>query len=411
MISLLNANKINLSKFLFLIVFILISLTLIKLQGSADNNIWLNWINNIKLYGIFDGYDKNSADYPPLSSVMLFLSQEIFNHGAIGDRQAIKLFGLCLLFISYLISLKISNNFFLAFSMFIFFTLSAGAMGYLDVYFLPFLLLSLFSLWRNKILWFSFFYTLTIFIKWQPLILAPFLLIYIIKKINLESNYNKRSRIVFNFVSPPIIIFAILCVLWGFTSIRDSFLSAASHNLLSANALNFNWIVTYLVEIIDPAFSDRFNSNSGRIYYIDSKATGYLRFISLGIKIVFISFYLFALNKYRLSNHSFENFLKLSSLGYLSYFMFNIGVHENHLFMIIPLLFFLSILQKEFLTHYIFFAMAFNINLFIFYGLSGSESIDRIFLGLDLTLPISIFIFVYFLNYYYLIISKINSHL
>jgi hypothetical protein len=100
-------------------------------------------------------------------------------------------------------------------------------------------------------------------------------------------------------------------------------------------------------------------------------------------------------------------FLKKKNLGDLllfcatvsfSYFILNKGVHQNHLFMS-ALLFILAYIEnRKFFTYMIITSIIFNMNLFIFYGSTGTEVIDRVISkSFDLT------IFTSILNIFFLI--------
>ena len=83
---------------------------------------------------------------------------------------------------------------------------------------------------------------------------------------------------------------------------------------------------------------------------------------------------------------SYESLLLYSLYGFVGYYIFNTGVHENHLFM--PAI--LGVLLLEFGRRRIFsglyWAFALNLNLFVFYGWDGRE-ID--YLSLPVTLLIA----------------------
>ena len=54
------------------------------------------------------------------------------------------------------------------------------ALGYSDIYFAPALILSLWMLKEGRWLWFSLSFAVGALIKWQPMIIAPFCLLYIL---------------------------------------------------------------------------------------------------------------------------------------------------------------------------------------------------------------------------------------
>jgi hypothetical protein len=72
-------------------------------------------------------------------------------------------------------------------------------------------------------------------------------------------------------------------------------------------------------------------------------------------------------------------------LGYLSYFLFNAGVHENHLFPIACLTWILAFIDSSQLVRAVNLSVAANINLFVFYGVFGPRS-PCVIAGVDITL-------------------------
>ena len=72
-------------------------------------------------------------------------------------------------------------------------------------------------------------------------------------------------------------------------------------------------------------------------------------------------------------------------LGYLAYFSFNTGVHENHLFLICCLAWILVFLEASQLMRCVNFSIAANANLFLFYGVFG-QRVNPVIAGLDITL-------------------------
>jgi len=89
---------------------------------------------------------------------------------------------------------------------------------------------------------------------------------------------------------------------------------------------------------------------------------------------------------YRIKSH-FESLLAFMLAGYLLYFTFNTGVHENHLFIAVILSVLLAALNKRYYPISLLIILAFNINLILFYGLNGRMVINRVlFNTLDPTL-------------------------
>ena len=403
-------SSITIFRIIFVLNYSLLLITFTFSNGNNDLNIFASWIENVNFYGLFNGFAENKMDYPPLSSVLLNMSEIIFQRLSLDNRQNIKLLGVAFLLLSSFIFYKITKNFFAALTLMVFLTLSSASIGYIDIYFLPTFLLSLYFLQKNKFHMFSLFFTLTILIKWQPIIIAPFFLFYIIRKIFDEPNPRLKRRIILDSTSPTLIIIFGAISLWGFVPMAKSFIYASFfHDFLSANALNFNWVLTWLIRVIKPELFGGLTSNK-ILYITDPHNELFILFI--GLRIIFAILYLFALYNFIKSEIAFEDLLKFSTLGYLSYFTFNIGVHENHLFLIIPILAYLSYLQSSFILQYFFAGFVFNLNLFLFYGISGNANdVDRVFINVDLSLFVAFTSVVYFFLFYFSEISFNKSKL
>ena len=103
--------------------------------------------------------------------------------------------------------------------------------------------------------------------------------------------------------------------------------------------------------------------------------------------------------KFIRSDKTFENLVLFALVGYLSYFTFAVGVHENHLFPAMVLATVLYWLDKERASNALIIAIAGNLNLVLFYGLTGAEPpLKRTIGGVDLALVISLLIVSFFLQ-------------
>jgi hypothetical protein len=167
---------------------------------------------------------------------------------------------------------------------------------------------------------------------------------------------------------------------------------AVGHTGLTGNALNYNWLTTYFLRLTQP---DRFGAIGGWTGAMDYSAVTEWTSADwpiVGIpRLLFALVYLSALLVFLRRSNSFENLLRFTIVGYLGYCIFNIGVHENHLFLA-PLLAFILcwVNRRDFYTTLILALMA-NINLFLFYGITGGGiSYDRQ-IGMDISVPLALF--------------------
>lgn len=68
---------------------------------------------------------------------------------------------------------------------------------------------------------------------------------------------------------------------------------------------------------------------------------------------------------------SFENFLLYTTAAFLSYFILNKGVHENHLHIAVIMLLLLYWENKKYFIDMLMWGILFNINMIVFYGFDG----------------------------------------
>jgi hypothetical protein len=197
-------------------------------------------------------------------------------------------------------------------------------------------------------------------------------------------------------VLPAGCIFLIVIAIFGFTPVWLAFKASLSHNYLSGNALNFNWILTHFLHVFAP---EQFgNLVYGRADFIITESVK----ITLASRILFAIFYLLTLVIFFRRQKTFTNFLIFAITGYLAYFTFNIGVHENHLFLPAILSVMLLWEKREYLLPGVLIVLINNINLYTFYGITGTGLTYARALGfkLDVALLLAIFNVIFFLFFW-----------
>lgn len=354
------------SKILFLILITSFAILSLRYRGTSDVDVWLDWIGNSEKYGITLGYKINRLDYPPLTNVILSIVSKFSASFQVSKFIGIKASLLLFLGLTSLTCYLFTRNIVITSLLQLSLTLNSAALGYLDVYFAPFLILSLFSLRKGNMFLFSVLYTLSCFIKWQPIVIAPFIVIYIFN-FNSIKDINKVNmlRILKHVLLPVTIVLALLFLFFGM-EIAKSFYRGFTNPMLSGNALNLNWIVTYFLHVFYPSKYEKL-LDDWRIFRIVFRDFGsYSVLIITGLsKLFLLVFYGFALLRFIKCRKSFENLILYSLLGFISYFIFNTGVHENHLFTACILSAILYSLNNRFLAIFLILAFVFNINLFL----------------------------------------------
>lgn len=196
-------------------------------------------------------------------------------------------------------------------------------------------------------------------------------------------------QVLFPAIAIAILIFSI----YGITPILDAFTKAlqieGNYGFLSGNALNLNWVITHFLHVFDP---DRFGSLVNGQAKLILAQNAPLKIVYLAKSLFWLS-YIFTLVLFLKSDKSYKNLILFSLLGFLVYFTFNVGVHENHLFVGAILSILLWIESKEYLLSMIIIILINSIDIFLFYGIAGEPGLpfSRIIGGVDMALLLSLF--------------------
>lgn len=357
--------------------------------GTSDVQVDLQWITNAENHGIREGYAANEDSYPPLVPSTLYSLSRIGNRFDLDHFVDFKIalyLWFCATGLAFLCCTKNpAMTSLLLFSL----VLNSVALGYLDIFLAPTLVLAFWSLRQKRLAWFSALYVASCLFKFQPLIIAPFLLIYLIVIARRES-WQATLAGFGRLVILPTLAVLIPCFAFFGTEILKALVRAFTyHPQLSANATNFNWILTYLFHVFVPAKYGALIH--GRPELIEDQP------ISILCRAFFGVCYLWSLAQFARRNKTFENLLFFSILGYLAYFTFNIGVHENHLFLPIILGLFLAAQNRSYLPLALATALISNLNLLVFYGIDGKGlPFDRV-VGVDLSVVLAVLEVVFFI--------------
>ena len=386
-----STTKITLGLMIFLFVCIL-SVNFIKSPGSGDMDYWIKWTNNADKYGLVQGFYYNQDMYPPLASVILFATYKAKFLLNVDPITGIKLSLFLFLIVASAIFYYWKKDFLFASLAMLSFSLNT-ILGYIDIYTFPTLILSFLALSKKKYVLFSVLFTLTCLIKMQPLIIAPFLIIYLLdfRNVNDLKHFDWKGFFK-NLVLPTLLILSLIVAIYG-VEVVNAFFRAAENPRLSGNALNLNWIITYFLRVF---------------HYFGPLKEGYIKWIMiedlriiLVPKILFFGFYLVTIFSFIKEEKTFKNLLLFSIIGHLSYFIFNTGVHENHLVISSILSLILFIIDRKYLPLTISIIIADNLNMFLFYGIDGKDFPFNRVIGVDITLIFAVIYLSAFLYLYY----------
>lgn len=332
-------------------------------------------------FGLVGGFVHSGTDYPPLSLIILETVSRCADTFGITVLLALKCSLFIFLFATAAAFYGFSRSLILTAALEFSLILNSVALGYLDIYFAPFLIAAFFCLQRGHFKMGILMFAISCAIKWQPLLIAPFVCVYVIAAAGDGlPGRDKTLQRATPFIIAALVVALPLVVTFGAGAIIGSLQRAMTrHNFISGYALNFGWLHTWALHLWAP---EKYGSlQDGQIDLIQSRDA----VLMLPEKILFYLSYATILIAFALQKKTFRQLLVYSMLGYLSYFLFNTGVHENHLFPIACLAWILVFIDSSQLVRAINLSIAANINLFVFFGVFG-QRINTVIAGVDMTL-------------------------
>jgi hypothetical protein len=228
------------------IILTIITLAFLRSPGTSDVAVhWLPWMDSIATRGLVSGYQTDDMDYPPLISVFLWLAYGIGELLGAEAYLGLKILLTGFLFMTSAVLWLWTRDGVVTAALHLSLVLSSVALGYLDIFWAPAFLLALWALANQRFALFAVSYCAASLTKWQPLIIAPFLLVYILKTAGLR-------RAALHVVLPALLIVGGTYAVYG-ESALVSFERGLGHGFLSAQALNYGWVLTHALHLFDPA--------------------------------------------------------------------------------------------------------------------------------------------------------------
>ena len=369
----------------FFVLINLIAVSFFFSPGTGDVSIWGNWMREISSYGVIGGFAHSDTDYPPLAFIILGLVLKCSVVFGAEPFLVLKCSLLLFLFASAAWFYWFTRNLILTAALELALTLNSMGLAYLDIYFAPFLIAGLFHLQRGNLNRGLLLFAISCFTKWQPLIIAPFVCLYILGSREdraPEQNHYLQTRI-FPFVLAAGAVAIPALLLFG-SKVFDSLHRAMTYHIfLSAYALNLPWLQTWALHLINP---EKYGAlQNGEIDIFQTREA----VVVWPCKILFYLSYAAIALSFARQKKTFERLIVYSILGYVAYFIFNTSVHENHLFLVCCLAWILAFVEPDQLVRCINLSLAANANLFLFYGVFG-DRVNRVFAGFDITILFAI---------------------
>ncbi len=377
---------------LILALLICLSAMLLPTPGTMDVDVFLRWGDELYRSGFRTGYaaivsrweatylgqdwNQHGGEYPPVGCAILAAIAAVADGLHASHLLVFKTFllGFTLVSAGALWAATRSLASTLAFCAAT--LLATASLGYTDIMTVPFVIAALAATRAEQpvraVLWFA----AAALVKWQVLLLAPFLAIQLLHIDGLASLARlPRARMAWRLLA---VAAAVAATALGGAATWTAFHNATRHPFLSGTALNLPWLLSYpLLLLRDSSF------HTGDEINVLMLSASELRPVRLVFGVVMLS----TLYSHMRSPKTYANMLFFMVLGVLTYGVWNTAVHENH--------WFVAVVPAVLLAHetglprhralFVLVATMLNINLFVFYGITGTQLMSRV-VGFDLTI-------------------------
>ena len=376
-------------KWIALLMMVMALIVFFKSQGTGDMGIWMRWLDYAQQYGLREGFQMQMDMYPPFTLILQIAMQRICP--VLTVSAILRLANTFYLFLSALVIHLLYKD--IKFTAVSFWGLILSVnLRYLDIEMVPFIVLAFYFLSKEKYVLSGIFFSLLCLIKFQPLIILPFVVIYFVDVLDAEEKKFKlyiRIKNVMKMAIPAIFVGGGVLLIY-----RESLIQALyralfkSGNTVSPQGFNLGWVIQYWIE---KYHADLFGPlNDGRIWTILDAPSSYYLFRYIFMVIYAVTAIIMLLHRKK----DYVSLLKCSLVGYTAYYVYNSGVHENHLFlgMILMMLLYIEEPSKNNYYRMIMYNVIFNANLYVFYVMRCDRVIAGVF---DTTLVLAIFNVIY----------------
>jgi hypothetical protein len=345
-------------------------------RGTSDVEIWLGWAAAIRADGVRQAYEAIESDYPPGGPA--FVAAAIAAAPSLGltPVEGLKLSLTAILAVAATLVFFTTRSLGIATAFYAACLLNVVGLLYLDILTAPFLVVAFAAARRGHWPQLLFWLSCAMAVKYQPVLLLPFALIFVVKR--LQSSPTRRAEW-WPWIVAIGVLWGALVAVFGPSSLIDSFTKASRHNTLSSFGANPLWVMTWLFQAA--------NGGATEIVEIVPASRPMLRVLML----VSVGLYAYVLRRYwRTGDGSFASFCRFTLCGFLVYTLVSAGVHENHLFTASLIAILLAGDSRRWTWTAAAVAIAANVNLLAFYGWTGY--IDRQVIGIDLTVWVALIV-------------------
>jgi hypothetical protein len=376
-----------------IVLMMLFAVISVAMPGSGNMADWLQWIGHIEHRGLIDGYAAWVADpasgvpYPPLAGILLLATPWLHDQLDTSMFLALKWSLAASVCATSLVFFLWTRNLGLAVLFYLTLLLVSVPLGNLDVWFAFPFILALWALTKGRLWWFTVLFVTSCLIKWQPLIIAPFLLVFGIRACT-SGAWSVRARSILRaVVLPALLVLIPAFLLFGPPMLTALDIALNKSSRSGGNALNFNWIVIQFLNVPERNRWDAATQGLANFGH----ATAFTKGIGTAL---FVVFYGLTLALFARREKALENLCLFTLLGYSAYFIFSPGAHDNHFLVIAILALLLYSINRRYLIAMLFAVLAVNANLILFYD--GVQPIPRL-AGVDLSLLLATINVLWFL--------------
>ena len=329
-----------------------LSVLALPLPGTGDVAQFLRWTIKLQDWGLVEGYRTGNNPYPPLSPLWLAGAGWWAQATGMEPRAALKLLLFVVLLASTAIVLAWTRSVLFAGLFQLALLLNSAALGYLDVLFLP-----------------------------------PLLLIHALGPRAGPGDAAEPAppRRPLAALLPALAVFGVTLAIFGLP-LLDKLRRVTMDWFLCGGAFNLDWIATWVIRVVRPGWAGGLEP-SGLCPMLSEIDPLYM----WPSKLLFLAAYLAILVAYWRRPKTFVNLLLWSTLAFLAAWLLSAGMHENHVYVAQVLALLLAWFDRRFVGTAAFWSLAANLNLLLTVGLAGG-AIDaaRVVAGLDVGLILSV---------------------
>jgi hypothetical protein len=328
--------------------------------GTEDVTIWLSWMDQTVEQGVPATYAVNNGGYPPGAFMVLNVMERLSRATGLSPHAVLK-GTLALASVAAAgVLLAWSGNPTHAVVLLIAVAVNGAALGYLDVLMAPLLLLAIFAFTRTRFSAAGALFAAALLIKWFPLIIGPFFAAALFRGTDDCLRWRDGLRRLSQAALGALVVIVPIVAWVNVGPVLGALRFAMNHPALSFQGLNANWLIQLFIYLSQHGTGPLWSPDAPTVMAI--------------MRAAFWASYALLLGLFVLRGRGPADFIWYACVGFYTYCMLATGVHENHLFLA-PVLAcgLLASRHRDAVWLAIYLGVSANLNLVLFYGLSGAE--------------------------------------